>query len=206
MSSKVIFDVGANDGSSCLSFSYEPNTIVYAFEPSPFLVKELRKHEKENYIVVPNAVSNYAGKIKFNLASEPQVNSGVGSILPFSENLHVTWPGYHYFYTTDVIEVDCITMKSFIEENKIKNIDYLHCDTQGSDLDVLESFGDYIELLQAGQIEAYGKNPAYKGARNSVSSCADFLRSNGFSITEVISCDHLGNEFNMRFSRVTPRG
>lgn len=201
MSNKIIFDVGANDGTSCYYFSHDTNNTVYAFEPVPFSLNKLYKLQKENYIVIPKAVSGHNGKVKFNVGGE--YNSGVGSIYSFNDGLEKTWPGYNIFFTSEEIEVDCITMESFIEENKITSVDFLHCDTQGSDLDVLRSFGKQISILKKGQIEVYGQNPAYKGAGNSLHQVQLFLEVNGFKVTRIESNDYLNNEFNMIFEKST---
>ena len=199
MSGKVIFDVGANDGTSCYHFTHDENNTVYAVEPVPFSLNKLYKLQKENYIVIPTAVSSHNGKVKFNVGGE--YNSGVGSIYSFSDGLETTWPGYNVFVNEGVIEVDCITMEKFIDENKISVVDFLHCDTQGSDLDVLRSFGKHIGILQGGQVEVYGKNPLYMGAGNSLVHTKLFLEVNGFTVTKIENNDYLNNEYNMTFEK-----
>ena len=66
----IIFDVGANNGSSCEHYATNENT-VYAFEPTPFLLNNfLYKKNNKNYIVIPKAVSDYDGIAEFNIATK----------------------------------------------------------------------------------------------------------------------------------------
>jgi FkbM family methyltransferase len=129
----IIFDVGANDGRSCCHFANDNNNKVYAFEPTPQLVEaHLKKYAKDNYVIIQKAVTNYNGTAKFNIAG--QADWGCSSLYEFNDNLDKTWPGRWDFVKTAVIDVECITMKSFIEENNIPVVDFLHCDNTGQRL------------------------------------------------------------------------
>src|SRR5438128_1623763 len=102
----VIFDVGANNGTSCLHLAANnPDVTVFAFEPTPQLVVMLRKRTRHlrNYVVVPKAVSNYSGKSNFNVAG--QADWGCSSLRQFNPDLEKAWPGRTDFKTTHVIEV-----------------------------------------------------------------------------------------------------
>ncbi len=92
-------------------------------------------------------------------------------------------------------------MDTFIKEAHIAKIDYLHCDTQGNDLKVLQSFGGYIGFLNSGKIECVKQNSLYKDVDNDLDSVVDFLKTNGFQINEVQSNDSFDNEVNVIFSR-----
>ena len=71
MSKTIIFDVGANDGNSCYHYSQDLSTVVYAFEPTPRLLSDcLYPKQKENYIVVPYAISDFDGETTFNIAGQ----------------------------------------------------------------------------------------------------------------------------------------
>lgn len=194
----IVFDIGANDGSSCAHFANDPNDTVYAFEPTPYLIEsKLKLLEKENYIIVPKAVGNFCGMIDFYIAGN--ANWGCSSIYKFNDGLEETWPGRTDFKTTDVQKVECITMEKFLNENKnIKKIDYFHCDTQGNDLNVLLGFGEYINMISRGMIEVYIKNPLYKNINNSIENAIKFLTQNKFKITNL-EFDACSNEANLHF-------
>lgn len=200
MSKRIIFDVGANDGNSCYHYTQDPSTTVYAFEPTPRLLKDcLYPKQKENYIVVPYAISDFDGETTFNIAG--QADWGCSSIHEFEEDLDKTWPGRTDFKVTEKIKVLVRRMDTFIKNNNIERIDYMHCDTQGNDLTVLKSFGDYISVLQAGVVEAANQNPLYKSVDNSVTSVTKFLEENNFIVTGVHSNDIQQNEVNIEFRR-----
>lgn len=200
MTKKIIFDVGANDGNSCYHYTNDPSNIVYAFEPTPYLLQTHLYHkQRENYKVIPYAISDFDGETTFNIAG--QSDWGCSSIHEFEDDLDKTWPGRTDFKVTQKIKVLVRRMDTFIKHNKIEKIDYMHCDTQGNDLNVLKSFGSYINILEAGVVEAANQNPLYKDVDNTVSSVTDFLEKNNFIIVGTHSNDIHYNEVNIEFRR-----
>lgn len=195
----IVFDVGANDGSSCYHYSLDLNNVVYAFEPTPFILEVcLLPKQSDNYIVVNKAISDYDGEAIFNIAG--QCDWGCSSLNEFSEGLDVTWPGRIDFKVTDMVTVKVTRIDSFMEERGIKQVDYLHCDTQGNDLKVLKSFGKYLNSLGGGTVEACRKNPLYKNVDNSEESIVSFLLANNFEILSIISNDYEdAKEVNISF-------
>lgn len=202
----IIFDVGANTGLSTKEY-ISPSNIIYAFEPVPHLVQNyLYPLRSTNYFVIEKAVSNFEGTTKFNIAKQdPSLTDGslfgCSSLYEFSDNLDKSWPGRKDFEVTETIEVEVTTMESFIKKNYIAKIDYLHCDTQGNDLNVLKSFGGYIGFLNSGKVECVKQNSLYKNVNNDLNTVVDFLKSNGFNIDKVESNDFFDNEVNVLFSR-----
>jgi FkbM family methyltransferase len=196
----IIFDIGANDGSFGLQYADDLNNTIYAFEPTPHLLHTiLWKINKPNYIVVPKIVSNFTGKIPFNVAGN--ADWGCSSVFEFSSDLYKTWPGRDDFKVTNKIEVDSVTMKDFIEQNNIEKIDIFHCDAQGNDLNVLLSFKEHINKIVRGEVEAFEKNPLYKEANNSRQNVINFLIKNNFKILDIESNDNFHNEVNIVFER-----
>ena len=64
---KIFFDVGANFGTSSIhKAKSDPETIVYAFEPTPELILHLKTQTfyLKNYNVVGKAVSDYEDTIE----------------------------------------------------------------------------------------------------------------------------------------------
>lgn len=200
MNKKIIFDVGANDGNSCFHYTQDPLNIVYAFEPTPFLLENhLYSKERGNYVVVPVAISDYDGEDYFYVAGHD--DWGCSSLHEFSDGLDKTWPRRTDFYTTEKIKVKVQRMDTFIYENSIDEIEYMHCDTQGNDLKVLQSFGIYINRLKSGVVEACRQNPLYKNIDNTETSIVEFLKANNFTITNIANNDGLNNEVNIFFER-----
>lgn len=202
----IIFDVGANTGLSTRDYIKNTN-VIYAFEPVPHLIQNyLYPLRSINYYVIEKAVSDYDGVTSFNIAKQdPSLTDGslfgCSSLYDFSDDLEKTWPGRTDFEVTESIEVEVIRMDTFIRENYICKIDYLHCDTQGNDLKVLKSFGDYIGSLKTGKVECSKKNNLYKNTDNTLDNVINFLKDSGFNIDNVISNDCFDNEVNVLFSR-----
>jgi FkbM family methyltransferase len=198
----IIFDVGANVGQDSKHYALDADNTVYAFEPTPQLLRDhLYPYQADypNYVVVPKAVTDYDGVITFHVAG--QHDWGCSSIHEFSEDLDTTWPGRTDFKETEQLTVDCTTMRTFILENNIDRIDYMHCDTQGNDLAVLRSFGDCIDRLVSGRVEVFNKNPLYKNIDNSYDNVVSFLKAHGFYVKAVESNDPFNNELNISFSK-----
>lgn len=197
----IIFDVGANNGDSCVDFCKQFENTVYAFEPTPHLVTHALMPKSlvyKNFIVIPKAVGKEDGKTTFNIAGHH--NWGCSSLYEFNDNLQETWPGRKDFYFNDKVEVDVICMETFLQENDhIKQIDFFHCDTQGNDMNVLEGFGKHINKIKKGQIEVSAKNPLYKNCTNTLEAATLFLNKNGFEIYDLHRDGPEGNEINVRF-------
>ncbi len=197
---KIYFDVGANFGTSSIPLAQsEPDTIIYAFEPTPQLVSQLKLKTLnfKNYNIIPCAVSDFNGEADFYIAG--QADWGCSSLLNFSDDTAQNWPERTDFKVTEICKVKVITLKSFIIENNIKFIDYLHVDTQGSDLDVLFGLEEYLNIVKEGMIESANKpNILYKG-QNTTIECVEFLVANNFEICGIYSNDHHNHEANIHF-------
>lgn len=195
----IVLDIGANNGDSTRHFADGINEI-FVFEPCTEMIEEI--HNKawglENYHIFTCAVSNFNGTAEFNIAG--QGDWGCSSLNTFSDGLDKSWPGRTDFKFTDKMTVRVIRLDSFIEERNIKQIDYLHCDAQGSDLLVLEGLGKYIDIVKEGVIEvALNKELAlYKEGDNTLLSAVDFLTKNGFRWMEI---SPWANESNIHFKR-----
>lgn len=205
----ILFDIGANYGTNSIDqIRDDINKICFAFEPTPELVKYLNNQTnnfKDRYYIYDYAISDFIGKAKFNIAG--QADWGCSSLLEFSDNLDKTWPGRWDFKVTHSIEVNVITLKYFFDEiypNKIEKIDYFHCDTQGSDLNVLLGMGEYINLIQEGDIEVSANESVclYKSQQNLKDKTIQFLNMHNFDIINIYPNDHFNNEYNIHFVKI----
>ena len=205
-----IFDVGAFNGLDGLILAIKnPETMVHAFEANPNLIKEIKRNKKKielfkkikikNYKINNYAVSNKNGLLKFNIAKNPTVSS----LNEFSNNLDITWPGYREAHCTVVkkIKVKSITLEKYCNDNKINIINYLHVDTQGSDLKVLKGLKKKIKIVQKGVLEAAvnSKNSLYK-KNHTIKEAKSFLVKNEFKISKIEDIDeNIKNEKNIFF-------
>src|SRR3990167_5048377 len=105
---KIIFDVGANDGSSTIDFAKASiNNIVYAFEPNPELCNLIKERSANlpNYILTPKAVSDFNGTAKFNITQRH--GQGCSSLFGYTDNINEIWHGLERrFRVTKVINVE----------------------------------------------------------------------------------------------------
>jgi FkbM family methyltransferase len=199
---RIIFDVGANNGSDSIDLAKsDNNTIVYAFEPTPYLINILKEITKDldNYNIIEKAVSNYNGKSEFNVAG--QADWGCSSLLKFSDKSKTEWVGRDDFKVTETIEVEVIKLEDFIISNNIEYIDHLHVDTQGSDLNVLLGMGEKINIIKRGRIEAASKKDILYEGQNYLDDCLEFLKNNNFKIINITSNDVHNNEVNIEFNK-----
>ena len=203
---KILFDVGANHGTDSLPIiEHNSDWICFAFEPTPRLVEHLNYYSRgfsDRYHIIPFAVSDFDGEAEFNISG--QADWGCSSLLHFSDNLDTTWPGRTDFKVTETITVQVITLKTFIEKISpvsIQTIDYFHCDTQGSDLKVLQGMQEYIGMIKEGVVEAANKKDILYHNQNSVEDTNNYLIRHNFD-TKVLSNDQHNNEVNIKFKKV----
>lgn len=199
----VIFDVGANVGSSTLQYAidYPDRITLYAFEPVPRSYEKIVEKAKDlqNVFVFKTAVSDFVGKANFNVSHESGDHCA-SSLFEYSDKLEANWgPVKHHFEITEQIEVDVIRLDAFIEEHGIECINYFHCDTQGSDLNVLKGMGDHIHKIQEGVVEVAIKYNALYKNQVMIDTMMQFLTEHNFEIISVQANDAWRNEANIMF-------
>ena len=197
-SPNVIFDVGANDGSTFLEIArLLPWISVHAFEPTPTLVQRIQNASQgiRNFCLIPKAVGEQPGFLPFNVAGRG--DWGCSSLLEFSDDLEQTWPGRDDFVVTERIEIEVITLADYIQARNIRKVDFLHIDTQGTDLGVLRSLGDAIARVRAGVVEVPASKSVmlYKNQHSKEEMIA-FLKEHRFKIWKEVEQQ---NEINLYF-------
>lgn len=203
--SYILFDIGANWGTDSLKRTETtPDIITYAFEPTPELANHLRNESvnyADRYHIYEVAVSDFNGTSQFNIAD--QADWGCSSLNTFSDDLERTWPGRSDFKFNRSINVQVVTLESWFEEQdlKIEKIDWFHCDTQGSDLRVLQGMGKYINLIQEGEVESAYNTKLYK-ENHTFEETESFLKLKGFKIVSVDANDCYKNEVNIKFKKI----
>lgn len=192
--SKNIFIVGLLDTMEYLEEAMRDKRIrVWAFEPIPEIVEKIKKEYciPDNYRIIQKAVSDVSGTAIFNVCSNPSCSSlqdwGIGP--KFGDMRQIT--------------VEKITMKEFIEQNGIEEIDYLQVDTQGHDLNVLKGFGDRFSVIKHGICESMAPHTGwtlYQG-QPSYQDFIDFITLMGYSSTWEYNknCGLPNDEINITF-------
>jgi len=213
--SRIIFDVGANNGESTWHFLDDPTVELYAFEPNPILYEDLLEKAKQNsrYHPMKVAIAETNGEAVFHLAGAivhdnpllhmPGIgNYGCSSLLPFSSEVQKEWTNRPDFRSFADVPVVTARLDTLVEMMQIPQIDYLHIDAQGMDLSVLKSLGKYLPLVKEGVLEApiNNKKKIYEGSHTCEEAIL-FLLNNGFQIHKIEKNDEEGNEVNLFFKR-----
>ena len=166
---RAIFDIGAFNGLDGLLLSiFNKKTKVYAFEPNPFLMEKIKKNKKtlekklkfkiNNYELIPKIVSDKNGKLNFFITK----NYATSSILEPKKKLDGYWVKNSEKSIRDIanflkikkkILAQSLRLDNFCHSRGINQILYIHCDTQGNDLKVLNGLGRYRKKVYKGVIE-----------------------------------------------------
>jgi len=202
---KAVIEVGTNIGQDTPSLlrKYDDSMII-SFEPIPDLY-ELNKnkitHERVEFVNA--AIGLNSGSAKFNITSTAGKfkHRGSSSLYSFADDLQQKWPRED-FNMVETIDVQVYSMEDVIENYRIDHIPYMHCDAQGGDLDVLKSYGKYINILDGGVIEVSDKISLYKGNVNGAEEARQWLEAHGFHVYKTAHNDPLKAELNMWFERV----
>ena len=113
----IVFDVGASVGPFSYTLEEKNPEKIYCFEPHKDLFQTLTKNVRsENARFINKAIGSVDGKQKL---------TGL-----FNEQFIETCED------ENVQEVETITFKSFIEQNKIERIDFLKTDCEGGEYDI----------------------------------------------------------------------
>jgi FkbM family methyltransferase len=177
----IIFECGSRDAIDSLKMFdfYQPKKI-FCFECNPDSVNVCRETigENNNIILVNKAVSNNDGEIDFYVTDmDKSIDKNIGAS---SALLHLD--NKESFFQKK-ITVDSITLKTFMEENNINNIDLLCLDLQGYEKIALEGLGDKIKNVKY-IISEYANRSFYYGDIL-LEDYQTFLKSLGFDLIEV---------------------
>lgn len=198
----TILDIGGCEGEESIRYSrIFPDSSIYIFEPLPEnhkLVEEnIIKYKAKNVSLVPFAVSDEEGFFQFYVSSGHPENqpkdldwdfgNKSSSLLPPEINPH-KWLNFN-----DTINVKTITLNSFLANNKINIVDFIHIDVQGAELKVLIGARDFLKKtisiwLEVADIELYKNQPLRKDIEN-------FMNSNGFCLIKSKFEGKVGDQF-----------
>ena len=134
---EVIMDIGANTGIYALSAkAINSKAKVYAFEPVNRIFDKLQKNVKLNNFEIQcekKGVSDKNGKAVIHDTDTEHTYS-------VTINRNLSW----FPETTFEVEVEIITIDSFVEQNNIDKIDIIKIDVETHEVEVLNGFRKYI--------------------------------------------------------------
>ena len=157
----VIFDIGANDGRSGISYARAfPRTTVHLFEAHPKVAAVAHQAVisaglKSRATVHQFAASDANGEATFHVSSMPDRNdwrkevSNSSSLLPPTGHLeHVKHVAFESTITVPTKRLD-----GEITAGNLPSPDFLHIDVQGAELMVLNGLGAYLKQVRAVWLE-----------------------------------------------------
>lgn len=199
----TILDIGGCEGEESIRYSrIFPFSSIYLFEPLPenqkLVTANIIKYNAKNIKLVPLAVSNVEGISQFHVSSGHPKNQSnnldwdfgnkSSSLLPPEKNNIASW-----LIFDKIINVQTITLDSFLNQNKIKEIDFVHMDVQGAELKVLMGANNHIKniksmWLEVSNIELYKSQPLTREIEN-------FMDANGFYLIKSEMQGQVGDQF-----------
>ena len=200
---KVIFDVGANDGSTALALvkHFDPH-VVYAFEPV-----------ESTFAALQEGTKNEARIKAFRIALSDNIGNGSmncynGSVLAsLCDETPVTSVKSDFFVGTEQVELT--TLDTFCMAHKINEIGLLKIDTEGHDLAVLKGSHRLLSERKIGFIivEFYKVTPDNPGEPGCLNAMDELLCRSGYrfvaSYTDFVNARVPVGVYNALYTRTT---
>ena len=139
----IIFDCGANVGTSCLYFKKKfPNSKIKAFEADPMIADILKS----------NLFKNKINDVEFINKAVWIDDKGVDFSCEGAD-------GGSIFAKNDKIKINSVRLKDFLESNQI---DMLKIDIEGAEHDVLLDCKDFLKNVKNIFVEYHSLNNSYQ--------------------------------------------
>ena len=190
--SNTIFDIGANTGVFALiAKSVNPAAQVYAFEPIARIYSKLHKNIQLNNFDIksfPVAISDKDGKAE--ILDNPMVENEYSLSLNNDHNRKSA--------EQVKVEIDIITLDTFIEQNNIKNIDLLKIDVESHEGEVMEGFAKHLPLFKPTLLIEILRDPVGEKVERTLTGL-NYLYFNIDENGEVLKVDKItrrGNNYN----------
>jgi len=129
---KIVFDIGANDGTytELLHSKFSNNDIIYCFEPSKYSFEQLEKRcsDFKNTTLLNFGLGSKEEK---RLLYYDLEGSGWASVFAREDT------GFNH-HLNQSEEINIITLDEFCKERKIEKIDFLKADVEGFELEIFK--------------------------------------------------------------------
>lgn len=137
-----ILDIGANTGLYALiAETVNPKSKIHSFEPIPAVFTILQKNVAINNFSIINhelALSDFNGTAKIYMPFDSD----------FAYSVTVNQNRLNKNTKVKELTIYTKTLKTFIEENKIKSIDLMKIDVETHEPEVLLGMGEYLQLFK----------------------------------------------------------
>ena len=166
----IVFEIGCHLGedSHILFNLCSGKTKYYAFEPVP----ENYQHIKNNLLIPDNidfelsnnAVANFDGLTDLYLSSGFHTNgikNTMASSIKIPKNVKKHFPFIEF---NDSLKVNTITIDSFCKQKNINHINFIWCDIQGCEYDMIEGAKCMLQNIDMMLLE-YSEHELYEGEK-----------------------------------------
>ena len=177
----LILDIGACTGEDSIRYvNLFKNASVIAFEPLPNNTEVMREHiskfgKNDSIKVEEFGLSDEDGKASFYVSGGSPYNIADGeftTIIPkeWNKSSSLLKPAALMKKEIPWLDFDTETiiitkrLDTYLIQNKIKDIDFIHVDVQGAEMKVLLGIGEFIQnvkaiLIEVENVELYEKQP-----------------------------------------------
>ena len=177
----VYLDVGAMGGPESQAFKYlcRYDLVTYVgIEPQESECENLRRMFP-NGIFVPEAVGNIEGEVPLYLTLSPACIS----VLEPNPEVLKDYPVFSCFQVHGTSNVRLTTIEKLVKDGRMPAPDFIKCDVQGYDCQVLEGCGALLDSVLAIEVETQFKQ-IYKNQKTFYELKA-MLESHGFILRDI---------------------
>ena len=145
---KTFIEIGTSDFDTCIDLVRKGNWMGIMCEPSPPYFQSLEKQIEEtpyskNVFLENVAISDYNGQTAFTVSKQdgPDWVKGISSITaPHHKGERLFDKEENHKWIDKHIEVQCMTLNTLISKYNFEHINYLKIDTEGHELNIIESY------------------------------------------------------------------
>ena len=199
----TVLDIGGCEGEESIRYSrIFPNSNIFTFEPLPknqeLVIENIKKYDANNVKLIPYAISDKAGISHFYVSSGHPENQSSDLDWDFGNKSSSLLPpvssnNHKWLKFDEKIDVPTITLHSFLIDNLIEEVDFIHMDVQGAELKVLLGAQDFIKNIKAvwlevSDLEIYKSQPLRKDVER-------FMKSHGFYLVKSEMQGNFGDQF-----------
>jgi len=165
---KNIMEIGSLNGNDSLLFkNHYPEANVFCIEGLPDNYNQYLK-DLTNITPINAVIADYDGVIQYH---QKNIN-GIHGILDRGQE-----------YGSNVLELQCYTIKTICENYKIDSIDLVKIDVEGATYEILNSMGDMLKTIKIMHIETESY-PFFKNQKLH-DVVADYLIDKGFTMVDM---------------------
>lgn len=176
----IVFEAGAYNGDDSVKLAKMwPTGLIFSFEPNPnaFRLYEEKSKDIENMFGYNLALNTYNGTTDFFLCwgtggTDP-IFEGASSLLEPSEEMKIHYVG-------PKIEVPCVVLDDWCEENYLSQIDFMWLDLEGFELQLFKSSPNILKTVKV----IYTETNFFKFREGTTqyASLRDYLTTQGFTM------------------------